>query len=176
MNNEDLEFGWYGFEVSPTSCDLDLDQIDSKLEWLQKFQKPKSQQTKIHERQRSERVSDEFKALILGLTKSPSDILNFTTEQFSEFTASLNSEQLQFCRDLRRKTINRKAAFKSRLKKNNQIFQLRQDYQILIKRKQKLLKEYALLVAERSKWESRVRELQEHIYDQIGYVPTYEEL
>ena len=84
MSNGVLDSGFDPFEVSPTTCDLDLDSIDLDLEWLQK--------PKYHRRKQIQQASDDLKALTIGLTKSSCDILNLSTDQFTNYSRNLNPE------------------------------------------------------------------------------------
>ena len=187
-------------DVAPTSYDINLDELDCELKWLNSkvtsqcntVESPTTTglfkrwicttckrpfKSEIHF-QKHDHISDEIQAILLDISFSIQDIINLNTEDFQKVchSKSLNNDQLEFCKELRRKTFNKWSARRSRAKRMNKLHQLQFEVEVIFMKKEELIEENAQLMAENSKWERRIIELQNHIYGHVRFVPTYEQL
>eukprot|EP00094_Tigriopus_californicus_P012483 TCALIF_12068-PA protein Name:"Similar to cnc Segmentation protein cap'n'collar (Drosophila melanogaster)" AED:0.10 eAED:0.10 QI:0/0.66/0.75/0.75/1/1/4/1319/329 len=119
---------------------------------------------------RSRQCRDEKKARELGVTFSIDDIINLPMDEFNDMLSrqELTEEQLNLCRDIRRRGKNKVAAQNCRKRKIDQIAQLEEEVHRARTRKQNLLMERETLFRQRDEWRSKLMGVEEDILSEMG--------
>ncbi len=116
------------------------------------------------QRQQAQRQSrDEKKARELGVPFSVQDIVNLPMDEFNDMLSrhELNEEQLNLCRDIRRRGKNKVAAQNCRKRKIDQIAMLEAQVDSTRRRKHELMVEREELYRQRNEWTSKLMMLEE---------------
>jgi len=118
----------------------------------------------------SSRCRDEIKAKKLKLPFLVHDIINSPVDLFNEMLLrpGLSSEQLQLCKDIRRRGKNKVAAQNCRKRKMDTIEELQHQVDQVRRRREQLLRAREELEAERARWSSKLSYLEENVLHGIG--------
>jgi bZIP Maf transcription factor len=114
----------------------------------------------------SRRISRDDRILAsLGIPFSAATIINCSMEEFNSIllNSGLREEQVNTCRDMRRRGKNKIAAQNCRKRKVDQIAALADEVEVVRERKMRLLGERARLAREQEAWLERLRRLEAHI-------------
>ena len=166
--------------------DLDLDSIDSELNWLQKrhdficgacgLKLPTSLEMKRHLTIHSKDVSRKNTRLdhwlrLYNLPLTSEEVLHVSFDQLVG-KYNLTAEDLVLCKDIRRRGQNRISAARSRQKRKALIFQLKNDLKQLKNTRKELMQKQLLLLLELTKWKSDILSTQNHILHKLGFDST----
>ena len=170
--------------------DLDLDAIDSKLFWLQgsrevqenprehlehicgvcgeKFQLSKG--LKRHLAAHSNVNLDHW-LQSFALPMTANEVINVPLETLIAKN-NLTVEELKLIKDVRRRGKNRKAAIRSRQRKQAMMKYLEADLQVLREKRKALMQTQVLLLLEQTKVKSDILSLHNYILNQMGFDST----
>jgi len=120
--------------------------------------------------QSAARCRDEKLARKIGLPFSVSEIINSPVDSFNELLArpGLTSEQIQLCRDIRRRGKNKVAAQNCRKRKMDTIEDLQAQVDQVRRRKEQLLAEREALEMSRARWSSKLSYLEQGVLAGMG--------
>lgn len=116
------------------------------------------------------RCRDEKAAKKMNLPFSIWDVINCPVDSFTEMLArpGLTNDQVQLCRDIRRRGKNKVAAQNCRKRKLDTIEQLQSQVDQVRRRKAQLLREREQLETERARWSSKLSFLEETVLAGTG--------
>ncbi len=122
---------------------------------------------------RARHSRDERKARELGIAFSIDDIINLPMDEFNDLLSKhdLTEEQLNLCRDIRRRGKNKVAAQNCRKRKIDQIAQLELQVEEARRRKRKLMSEREVLYRQRAEWASKLNVLESDILTGMSKSP-----
>ena len=116
--------------------------------------------------ERTRRASRDDRILAsLGIPFNAVTIINCSMEEFNSIlvNSGLREDQVNTCRDMRRRGKNKIAAQNCRKRKVDQISSLAEEVEVVRERKVRLLGERARLSREHEAWLERLRRLEGHI-------------
>merc|ERR1719282_2280181 len=118
----------------------------------------------------SARCRDEIKAKKMKLPFLVHDIINSPVDVFNEMLVrpGLSSEQIQLCKDIRRRGKNKVAAQNCRKRKMDTIEELQHQVDEVRRRRDELMRAREELEAERARWSSKLSYLEETVLAGIG--------
>jgi len=121
---------------------------------------------------------DEKLAREAGITFDVKDIVNFPMDEFNDLLSKreLTEEQLNLCRDIRRRGKNKVAAQNCRKRKIDQIEELQDRLGDAIRMKSRLKNEHERLVAEYEEEQTRLERLSEKVLHHHNKSPAHYEL
>jgi len=121
---------------------------------------------------------DEKLAREAGITFDVKDIVNFPMDEFNDLLSKreLTEEQLNLCRDIRRRGKNKVAAQNCRKRKIDQIDELQDRLGDAIRMKSRLKNEHERLVAEYEEEQARLERLSEKVLHHHNKSPAHYEL
>jgi len=121
---------------------------------------------------------DEKLAREAGITFDVKDIVNFPMDEFNDLLSKreLTEEQLNLCRDIRRRGKNKVAAQNCRKRKIDQIEELQDRLGEAIRMKSRLKNEHERLVAEYEEEQARLERLSEKVLHHHNKSPAHYEV